>query len=722
MRHAPSDRPAAERTMPITEPESLNAVRVGPPPGRHVSGIGPSALVVALVVALLVTLRAISPLPSAFLQIAVLIWFAIPGAVLARRLYAQSGGLSAALLAGPAWGYAFSSLGLLVLWAAGVRSFAWLMAAPLLATIVTWPAARLAPLLSLPRFTRGDLAPWTLVALSVPVIVGLPFAHVGRDLPEGRAYRAYFTADFVWQMAVVSEVSKGDMPPRNPYHLDDDLRYYWLTHLLPAAEHRAAGRRQRLEPLLLVDALWVAMAFVGFFYFFVRHFVERPWAAALACVGVVFCSSFEGAHQIWSLWQRGRPLAALRGLNIDAISRWVYQGMPIDGLHRLLLYQPQHQLGYLLGFSALLLVIQARDCCRPTVLFMAGVFLGLAVLMSPFGAGMLTIVVAAYVGWRIVQFRRWRALAGGALAAAPILAALAASRLLGYVDPASTLARVGMNLVAIRAWQIAIFLSFGPVLLIAFAGLVMAWRQGALGRFVAIGIALTVCTIFYFLVDVPDVQGVYVGWHVGKIAFIAFAPLCGFALQEVWARSTRVRMVGCVLLAAVAIAAVPTVVIDVYNTQDIWNRGPAPGFRWTVLLSPDEVQGLDWIRQWTPMTARVQVEPNVRGRDTWAYVPAFAERRMSAGLPISMVPLAKYESASERIRAVYTSTTARQAYQHSLTECIDYLVIGPPERAAYPGLQSLIDASPYLFNPAFRNGALAIYAVSPGPTTSRCAR
>jgi uncharacterized membrane protein len=91
-------------------------------------------------------------------------------------------------------------------------------------------------------------------------------------------------------------------------------------------------------------------------------------------------------------------------------------------------------------------------------------------------------------------------------------------------------------------------------------------------------------------------------------------------------------------------------------------------------------------------------------------------------LPISMVPLAKYESASERIRAVYTSTTARQAYQHSLTECIDYLVIGPPERAAYSGLQPLLDASPYLFNPAFRNGALAIYAVSPGPTTSRCER
>ena len=35
-----------------------------------------------------------------------------------------------------------------------------------------------------------------------------PFAHVGEELPEGRAYRAYFTADFVWEVAVVAELAK----------------------------------------------------------------------------------------------------------------------------------------------------------------------------------------------------------------------------------------------------------------------------------------------------------------------------------------------------------------------------------------------------------------------------------------------------------------------------------------------------------------------------------
>jgi hypothetical protein len=704
----------------MPESQTVEAVRV-PPPDRRRPVAAAAGLVVAAIAALLVTVRGIGPFPSVLRQIAVLLWFATPGVLLANRMYRLPGGRAAALLVGPAWGYALSSVSLVILWAAGIRTFAWLMAAPIPAAIVASAAGRRAPSLSLPRFTRSDIGPWAAVALAVPAIVGLPFAHIGTDLPEGRAYRAYFTADFVWQMAVVSEVSKGDMPPRNPYYAGDVLRYYWLAHLLPAAEHRAAGPQVRLEQLLLVDGVWMALAFTGFFYFFVRHFVEHPWAAALACVGVLFCSSFEGIHQIWSLWQRGRPLAGLRNLNIDAISRWVYQGMPIDGLHRLLLYQPQHQLGYLLGLTALLLVIQGRECCRAAWLFIVGLFLGLAVLMSPFGAGMLSVIVAAYAGWRLLQARRWTAFVSGGLAAAvPVIAALSASRALGYVDAESTLARVGVNPIALRSWQIAILLSFGPVLLIASAGLIAAVLRRSLSRFLPIGVILAVCAIFYVFVDVPDVQGVYVGWHVGKIAFVALTPLCGFALQELWSLDWRLRVPAALLVCAVALTALPTVIIDLYNTQDVWNRGHAPGFRWTVVLSPAELEGLDWIRTWTPANARVQVEPQVRGRDTWAYIPAFAERRMAAGLPISMVPLAKYEAASAPVRMLYAATSSREAYDLAVSNCIDYLVIGPPERAAYPQLQAGLDASPYLFYPAFRNEALAVYAVSRGASPRRC--
>jgi hypothetical protein len=106
------------------------------------------------------------------------------------------------------------------------------------------------------------------------LVVGIPYAHVGEELPEGRAYRAYFTADFVWEVAVVAELAKGDMPPRNPYYLNDDLHYYWLMHLLPAVQHRAFGGTPTVDQLLIVNAFWSALAFTAFWYFFVRHFVS----------------------------------------------------------------------------------------------------------------------------------------------------------------------------------------------------------------------------------------------------------------------------------------------------------------------------------------------------------------------------------------------------------------------------------------------------------------
>jgi hypothetical protein len=143
-----------------------------------------------------------------------------------------------------------------------------------------------------------------------------------------------------------------------------------------------------------------------------------------------------------------------------------------------------------------------------------------------------------------------------------------------------------------------------------------------------------------------------------------------------------------------------------------------PGFRWTVVLTPPELEAFEWIKRSTLPDARVQIEPYVRERDAY-YVTAFAERRMGGGLPTGLIPLAKYQAVSGGIRQMYQASTAADVYARAEGLCIDYLVIGPPERAAYPALQPLVDASPHLFRPAFRNDTIAIYAVSrtvPGAT------
>jgi len=123
---------------------------------------------------------------------------------------------------------------------------------------------------------------------------------------------------------------------------------------------------------------------------------------------------------------------------------------------------------------------------------------------------------------------------------------------------------------------------------------------------------------------------------------------------------------------------------------------------------------LNWIRTYTPPQAIVQVEPHVREGRRWADVPAFAERRMSAGLPISMVPLAPYEAASQKVRALYEERDPERAYSQAARLGIDYLVIGPPERRSFPAFEETLRSSPARFREAFRSGDVSIYMLEGG--------
>jgi hypothetical protein len=674
-------------------------------------------------VAVAASLAAIAPVGPAVCLFLVLCWFALPGVLLARRLYGPAGGWLTPLVAGPGWGYVLSSVSLLALWWAGVRSTAVLLLAPIPAAAIVWPARRIATLLSPPALTRRDVAPVACLLLAAVAIVARPYSRVGADLPEGRAYRAYFTADFVWEMTIAAEVAKGEMPPQNPFYPNDALHYYWLMHLLPGAEHRAAGDAIRLDDILLTNAFWVSLVFVAFLYWFIRHFVESPWAAAGGCVFVLFCSSFEGADRLWALWRGGGKLDSLRYLNIDAVGNWIYHGMKIDGLHRAMLYQPQHQLGYLLGASALLLLVEARDASRPALLFLAGVFLALSLVLSTVAAAILAAGAAAYEAYRLVQARRWIAfLPCGAAAAVPVAAVLGIIAALQYVDTASggnPIVRLGVNALAVRDIAWTWFLNFGPVLILATFGVLAAiWRR-RLAQLLPLAATLASAAVFYFLVDIPEHDSVYVAWRASHIAFIALAPLCALAIQE-WSTSGAVtRRAFAAILAVVALAGLPTVVIDLYNTQDVWNRRMGPSFQWTVVLSPPELEALAWLRHHTLAAARVQVEPFSRERDAY-YVTAFAERRMAGGLPTGLVPLAKYQAVSERIKQIYSATDASDAFHKAAGLCVDYLIVGEPERRAHPAFQRIVDGAPHLFQPAFRNDAIAVYAVSNSGEGASC--
>jgi uncharacterized membrane protein len=158
---------------------------------------------------------------------------------------------------------------------------------------------------------------------------------------------------------------------------------------------------------------------------------------------------------------------------------------------------------------------------------------------------------------------------------------------------------------------------------------------------------------------------------------------------------------------------VPTVAIDIFNAQDITNRRQGPGFPWTLIITPDERAALDWLKHSTPPEARVQFEPEARGNGHWSLIPAFGERRMVAGLPIAMIPLKKYQSATRDVRqGIFQAGTAHDAYAMATYLQIDYLLVSDVERQRYPTAIAAFDSQPGLFAPVFRNTSVTIYRLA----------
>jgi hypothetical protein len=670
--------------------------------------------VLGAVAATSVALWSFVPLQHGMLLTLIAAWFTLPGVIFARVVYDASPGRGlAAVFVGPVWGYGASSIVLLAMWTAGVRGPALLLAPLVAGAILAACAVPLRGALSPPAFRAADVVAVCILVILTAGIIARPFSRVASPLPDGgRAYRAYFTADFIWRMAVAAELAKGDVPPVNPFHRNDYLHYYWLPHLLPAAEYREMRGAVSLEQILLANSVALDVTFVMFLYGFCRQWVRSPTALTAACAATLLCSSFEGTERLYYLWRDGGALDSLRMLNIDAMSRWIYRSLPVDGLHRVLWYQPHHATGYALGFSAMLVLVQARVPTSVRVFALSGGLLACCLMLSTFSAIMLSAVASVVALVLLVPRGAWRTLLPAALAAAvPLGLATAAAMALGYVDRNSGgLVRVLVNPMAITEPVWAIFLSFGPLLLLSIVGTVVAVRRRATGL-LAIAAIIVVSFAFYFFVDLRGHQYVYVGWRAGHLLFVAFTVLTAYALQEIGRDTTARRAMAAAVFAVLALSAVPTFAIDLYNTQDIDNREQGMGFRWTLVLDRDELEALAWIRAVTPQDAVVQIDPFPRDAYTWAYIPAFAERRMAAGLPISMVPLEKYENASREVKTVFTADSGEAAHKRAVEMGIDYLFIGQPEREANPQLVHRLGQRPDLFQPVFHNNTISIYFV-----------
>ena len=210
-------------------------------------------------------------------------------------------------------------------------------------------------MVALPEWSGGASTALGGVLLLTLAVAVPPFARVGeRDAQGNVAYRAYFTADFVWHTALTAELGKFSSPPRNPYLASQPIHYYWTYFLIPAAVSETGPAPVRdVQTCLKVNALVTGVLLMSSVFMLAWAATGRPAAVAAAVALVLLAGSFEGTYEIQRLWSRGEPLSRLKDINIDAITAWHFEGLRIDGLPRCLWYVPQHSMAYSLGLIAL---------------------------------------------------------------------------------------------------------------------------------------------------------------------------------------------------------------------------------------------------------------------------------------------------------------------------------------------------------------------------------
>ena len=587
-----------------------------------------------------------------------------------------------------------------------------------LAFVIAWAAASVAvkvsagflpqPLVVLPPWRARDSAGLAAVLVLTLAIAVPPFIRVGaQDAAGNRYYRAYFTADFVWHEALTAEVAKFSSPPRNPYLALRPVHYYWTYYLPPAAAASALGDGA-IETILKVNAVATAILFVCAIFLFAWTAVPRAWPVAAGVAMAIAASSAEGMWALWRFWQRGVPLAEVRNLNIDALTAWwPPHGLRIDGLPRCFWWVPQHSMAYALGLIALAVANAAGSGASFAAALVAGAALGGATAMNPFVGGVFSLVWGAAAA--IDAFGSGgaaRRLLRCAVAAVPVVIAVAWCAANQMVQGAGGALQFGWLGEARHAPLWSLTLSLGPVILAALVGTAVFPSR----RNLAAAVLAVLSLLLMHLVRL-DVDQSWVGFRAGQMFLVAVPPL----IAAGWTSTGLRRQIAIAVAIAAVLAGAPTAIIDTYNAQDITNFSDSPNGPWTVTITPEETQGLEWLRRVTPAGAVVQMDPLARERSTWSLIPSFAHRRMAAGRPISLLggteDGSEYGARSMRVKRMYETSSAQEAADIARALRIEYVWIDRVERAAYPDGVAKFDSAPDRFMPLFQNAEVRIYRV-----------
>ena len=514
------------------------------PPGRATVVVFSSRVLVPVSIVAICTgiVAVIIAGPWALAYIPLYVLATLPGWPLGRALFGKH---PAAWVAGALLGYAITCVAFWAVLALRIPSAATFAIAWAVMCALTWALVTRGPFagpaIQLPSWNPIEARTLILLLLLVPAVFVFPYKNLGaRDAEGNRFYRAYFTADFIWHMALTAELTKYAMPPVNPYLGDRTIQYYWTYFLVPAViSEEGAGGLTDIEGSLKVNALCSGVLFIA-------ALVIATWAASLSAAGTAFAivlavvaASAEGLYASWDLYARGRPLEGLTNLNIDAMSSWTFSGLRVDSLVRSMWYNPQHSMSAALGLLALPIAGAAGVTAPIGAIVFAGLALALSTTFNPFIGGLFSLIYGAVVAADAIRARQLRPVFHHAIAAGLVGIAVAWCVANDMVEGAAGVVLYGLGGYARNRPFATLMMSLGPLVVPAVLGVWPPWR---LPRRAWPAIAGTVLGLIVFYLVRLSVEGSYIGFRAGQLLQLSLPGLAALFFARLWQPDWRWRI------------------------------------------------------------------------------------------------------------------------------------------------------------------------------------
>jgi uncharacterized membrane protein len=286
-----------------------------------------------------------------------------------------------------------------------------------------------------------------------------------------------------------------------------------------------------------------------------------------------------------------------------------------------------------------------------------------------------------------------------------------ATIVLGMIQKSASAVILRLNPHFLRGPWAFVALSFGPALLMAPFGVrrLAASRPAGLAWVAAVA---GVTTVAFLYVDVRGHENAHVTFRTTQLWYLLLAVLVAGArgAARAWPRLAAMALI--VVMAVDSVLAVPTVALDWYNARDITNVDMSPGgFPWTVYISPENQAALAWIETMLPADAVVQMDANARGRATWALIPAFSEHRLGVGRGIFEPNPHRFDDGAGKVSLIYRTPDVAMAHQYCEDIGVQYLYVGPEERAANGPSVDKFATDRDRFVPVYTVNGVAIYRV-----------